>query len=163
MTLAIRPATDADRDVIWSILEPVIRAGETYPLPTDWDRDTALAYWLSDRHTVFVATDEDDVLGTYYLRANNLGGGDHIANCGYMTSQSAQGRGIARAMCTHSIEQATRQGYAAMQFNFVIASNTRAVALWTSFGFETLCRLPAVFDHPQEGFVDALVMFKELD
>ena len=163
MTLVIRPADKkADRSAIWAILEPVIRAGETYPLPRDMTEKAALAYWLSSLHTSFVAEDETGIVGTYYIRPNNSGGGDHICNCGYMVAGTAEGKGVASAMCAHSLDTAREMGFAGMQFNFVIASNTRAVALWTRMGFETLCRLPGVFRSPSLGEVDALVMFQKL-
>jgi L-amino acid N-acyltransferase YncA len=158
----IRPATESDRDSIWRILEPTIRAGETYPVPRDMPRDGALAYWLSAHHEVFVAERDGEVLGTYYMRPNQPAGGAHVANCGYMTASHATGRGIARAMCLDSLDQARARGFRAMQFNFVIATNHRAIALWQSCGFEILCRLPGAFQHPNEGFVDALVMFQIL-
>lgn len=162
MTLSIRQAQTEDRPAIWRIMEPIIRAGETYPLPRDMKDKAALAYWCSSLHTTFVAEQDSDVLGTYYIRPNNSGGGAHIANCGYMVGANAQGKGVARAMCSHSLDCAKEAGYRGMQFNFVIASNARAVALWTQMGFETLARLPKTFNHPTEGYVDALVMFKEL-
>ena len=163
MTASIRKALKTDAAAIWSILEPIIRDGETYPLPRDMSREDAIAYWLSDAHQTFVAVNADEISGTYYIRANYAGGGAHIANCGYVVGEKARGQGIARAMCTHSIEFAKQLGFKAIQFNFVVATNTSAIALWTSCGFETLCRLPGVFDHPREGLVDALVMFKQLD
>src|SRR5260370_37434007 len=104
--MRIRPATPSDADAIWSILQPTIRAGETYTLPRDMDREQALAYWLSAHHAVFVAEEEGEVLGTYYLRANQKGGGSHVGNCGYMTASRASGRGVATAMCVHSLEYA---------------------------------------------------------
>lgn len=158
----IRAATDHDRDAIWGILEPVIRAGETYPLPRDMSREAALAYWFAPQHEVFVAVDQNEAVGTYYLRANNTGGGAHVANCGYMVRAEAVGRGIARAMCAHSLGRAKERGFRAMQFNFVIATNTRAVTLWQAMGFAIVGRLPAVFEHPTHGFVDALVMHRAL-
>jgi L-amino acid N-acyltransferase YncA len=160
--LSIRPATAADDDSIWAILEPTFRAGETYPIPRDISRKDALAYWRTPGHTVFVAEDGGRVVGTYYLRANNRGGGAHVANCGYMTAQGATGRGVARAMCAHSLEHARAQGFRAMQFNFVIASNARAVRLWQACGFAIVGTLPEAFAHPSEGFVDAHVMFRLL-
>ncbi|RAI46063.1 GNAT family N-acetyltransferase [Rhodoplanes roseus] len=164
--MLIRPATDADADALWAILEPVIRAGETYPLPRDMDRDSALAYWLAPAHEVHVAVyeerDREAVLGTYYLRANTAGGGAHVANCGYMVAQDAPGRGVARAMCTHSLDRARARGFRAMQFNFVISSNERAVRLWQHMGFDIVGRLPGAFAHPTLGFVDALVMWREV-
>src|SRR5450631_1444732 len=157
-TLTIRAATGADGDAIWAILEPTFRAGETYPIPRDIGRADALAYWQTPGHTVFVAEDSGRIVGTYYLRANNRGGGAHVANCGYMVAAAAMGRGVARAMCEHSLRQARQRGFRAMQFNFVIASNERAVRLWQACGFTIAGRLPAAFAHPRLGLVNALVM-----
>jgi len=159
--LPVRAATPDDRDAIWAILEPTIRAGETYTLPRDLSCDDALAYWFAPAHRVYVY-DEGEVLGTYFLHTNANGGGSHVANCGYVTSEKATGRGVARTMCAHSLELAQQLGYRAVQFNFVVATNIRAVRLWESFGFEVVGRLPGAFKHPAEGYVDALVMFKTL-
>ena len=158
----IRPATPADDDAIWRILEPTFRAGETYPIPRDVSRADALAYWRNAGHAVFVAEQGGKIVGTYYLRANNKGGGAHVANCGYMVATDAMGRGVARAMCAHSLDEARARGFAAMQFNFVISSNTRAVMLWQRCGFEICGMLPGAFAHPEHGMVDALVMFRRL-
>ena len=160
--MRIRAATAADRAAIWSIIGPVIAAGEAYALPRDWPEDAALGYWFALEHEVFVAEVEGAILGTCYLQPNKLGGGDHVANAGFATSTSATGRGIARAMGLFILDHARARGFRAMQFNFVISTNTAAVRLWTSLGFETLCRLPEAFAHPEEGFVDALVMFRRL-
>jgi ribosomal protein S18 acetylase RimI-like enzyme len=151
-----------DSDAIWSILEPVIRAGETYTLPRDMDRDAALAYWFSHNHEVFVADDDDLVVGAHFLRPNQQGGGAHVANCGYITASGASGRGIARAMCAHSLEHAKERGFRAMQFNFVVSTNERAVRLWQHFGFAIVGRLPQAFLHPTAGYTDAYVMFRAL-
>jgi ribosomal protein S18 acetylase RimI-like enzyme len=159
--LTIRQANPVDADHIWSILEPIFRAGETYTLPQDISREEALAYWFAPGNRVFVAED-GQVVGTYYLRANQRGGGSHVANCGYMTAAHAAGRGIARTMCLHSKEQAKREGFRAIQFNFVVSTNERAVKLWLSLGFRVLGTLPQAFAHPRNGLVDALVMFSEL-
>ena len=158
----IRAAAPADEPAVGGILEPVIRAGETYTLPRDMGRAHALAYWLGADRESFVAEDGGVVLGTYYLRANQAGGGAHVANCGFMTAAGASGRGVARAMAAHALERAAARGFRAMQFNFVVSTNARAVRLWESLGFETLCRLPGAFAHPSAGFVDALVMFRKL-
>lgn len=160
--LTIRTPTDADDEAIWSILAPVIRAGETYALPRDLTREEALAYFRAPENEVFVAEEGGVVVGTYYLRPNQRGGGAHVANCGYMTAQGATGRGVARAMCAHSLHRARERGFRAMQFNFVVASNERAVRLWESFGFSVLGRLPEAFAHPTLGLVDALVMGRKL-
>ena len=161
--LTIRSATAADDDAIWAILEPTFRAGETYPIPRDISRADALAYWRSPGHSVFVAQDKAGaVIGTYYLRANQRGGGAHVANCGYMTAQGATGHGVARAMCLLSLDEARRLGFIAMQFNFVVATNERAVRLWQACGFAIAGRLPGVFQHPRLGLVDAVVMVRAL-
>src|SRR5947208_14487517 len=138
----IRRAAQQEADPIWSILEPVIRAGETYTLPSDMTREAALAYWFEDDHEVFVAEEDGEIVGTYFLRPNQKGGGSHVANCGYITAVNATGRGIARAMCTHSLERARERGFRAMQFNFVVRTNERAVKLWESCGFRTVGVLP---------------------
>lgn len=144
------------------MLQPVIRAGDAYALPLDLDREQALAYWLNPAHEVFVAEKDGCIVGAYFLRPNQLGGGAHVANCGYLTSIAERGRGVARAMCAHSLERARERGFRAMQFNFVVSSNDRAVRLWQSFGFEIVGRFPEAFLHPQLGYVDALVMFRRL-
>jgi ribosomal protein S18 acetylase RimI-like enzyme len=160
--MQIRPALPSDADAIWAILDPTIRAGETYTLPVDMSRDDALAYWISPDHAVFVAEQNGSVVGTYFLRANQRGGGSHVCNCGYVTAPNATGRGVARAMCAHSLDHARERGFLAMQFNFVISTNERAVRLWESFGFETVGRLPQAFRHPTQGLVDSLVMHRFL-
>jgi L-amino acid N-acyltransferase YncA len=160
--MLIRPSEPRDNDAIWRILEPTFRAGETYPIPRDISRTDALAYWHSPGHTVFVAENKGAVVGTYYLRANNRGGGEHVANCGYIVAQDAFGRGLARAMCAHSFDEARACGFTAMQFNFVISSNERAVRLWQDLGFGIVGQLPSAFRHPRLGFVDAYVMIRSL-
>lgn len=158
----IRPARGSDMSAIWRVIEPALRAGETYPLPRDLSEPEGMAYWFAAGHTVFVAEADGAVVGTYYLRANTRGGGAHVANCGYVTAPDAQGRGVARAMCVHSLEQARERGFCAMQFNLVISTNERAVKLWQDCGFAIVGRLPGAFAHPTLGRVDALVMYREL-
>jgi ribosomal protein S18 acetylase RimI-like enzyme len=160
--LTCRRAAVTDHDRIWSILEPVIRAGETYTLATDLSREQALAYWFAEGHEVWVAQDAGEILGSYYLRANQKGGGEHVANCGYMTARGSEGKGVARTMCAHSLERASERGFRAMQFNFVVSTNERAVRLWQTLGFEIVGRLPKAFVHPSLGEVDALVMYRLL-
>jgi len=160
--MLIRPAANEDANAIWAIMEPIIRAGETYTLPRDMEKESALAYWLSAEHEVFVAEENSQIIGTYFLQANQQGGGGHVANCGYMTAAPAMGRGVARAMCAHSLDRARERGFRAMQFNFVISTNDRAVRLWQSFEFEIVGRLPKSFLHPTQGYVDAYVMYRDL-
>lgn len=160
--MLIRPARPEDWPSIWAIVEPTIRAAETYALAADMGEDAARAYWLAPDKETFVAEEEGSILGTYHLRANQGGGGRHVCNCGYMTSAHATGRGIARRMCLHSLDHARKRGYRAMQFNFVVGTNERAVRLWQSLGFDVVGRLPLAFLHPTKGYVDALVMFRSL-
>jgi ribosomal protein S18 acetylase RimI-like enzyme len=160
--MLIRPATQDDEEAIWRIIGPTIRAGETYALDRDMSETDALVYWMGSDRDTFVAEDQGRVVGTYFLRANQAGGGAHVANCGYMTDPAASGRGIARGMCEHSLEHARSLGYRAMQFNFVVSTNERAVGLWKALGFEVVGLLPLAFCHPTQGYVDALVMFRSL-
>lgn len=160
--IAVRPMNMEDEDAVWAMLEPVIRSGETYTLPRDMTREQALQFWCAPGNTVFIAEQEDEIAGTYLLRANQKGGGSHVANCGYVTAPHASGRGVARAMCAHSLEYAKAQGFRGMQFNFVVSTNAAAVHLWEKLGFVTLCRIPEAFLHPKLGYVDALVMHRFL-
>ncbi len=161
--IRIRPGNRGDDEAIWTILEPTLRAGETYPQPRDITRAQALAYWWKPEHAIFVAEDADgQPVGTYYLKPNSTGPAAHVANCGYMTLPQAWGHGVGRALCLHSQEEARRRGFRAMQFNLVIATNTRALHLWQSCGFEIVGRLPGAFEHPTQGFVDALILYRTL-
>jgi L-amino acid N-acyltransferase YncA len=160
--MLIRAAHADDTAAIWSIIGPTIRAGETYTLDPMMSETDALAYWMGPDKETFVAEDKGVLLGTYYIRANEGGGGKHVCNCGYMTSEAATGRGVARSMCEHSMHHARTRGFRAMQFNFVVSTNGRAVRLWQCLGFEIVGTLPLAFEHPKHGFVDAFVMFQAL-
>lgn len=158
----IRKATLADFDQIWPIFHEIVAAGETYTYPQDTTREQAITLWMEIPRQTFVAEKNGQILGTYYIKTNQPGGGDHVCNCGYMVSSAARGSGLATTMCEHSQQVAISLGYQAMQFNFVAASNAGAVRLWTQLGFETVGRLPKAFRHPGKGYVDALVMYKWL-
>lgn len=160
--MIIRQAKEKDADALWEMIAPVIQAGETYALPKGWDQDEALAYWMAEGHRVFVAEENGVLLGTYYLQANQKGGGSHVANCGFITGQYGKGRGIAEKMCLHALDQARKLGFRAMQFNFVVSTNERAVKLWQKLGFEIVGTLPGAFAHPSQGDVDAFVMYRKL-
>lgn len=125
-------------------------------------RAAALGYWFSNGHEVFVAEDEGAILGTYYLRANPEHADGRVANCGYMTAAAAAGRGVATAMCEHSLTRARQRGFHAMQFNCVVSTNRRAVDLWLRLGFTIVEVRPNGFAHPALGGVDALVMKRGL-
>ena len=160
--VTIRQATAADDDAIWAILKPAVESGETLCADPAEGRDGAFAYWRPPGAVNFVAEQDGAVLGTSYLRPNQPGGGAHVCNAGYCTAADAQGKGVARALLTHSLDEARRRGFRAMQDNFVVATNTRAIATWERAGFAIVGRLPGAFRHPRLGYVDALVMHKTL-
>ncbi len=160
--MIIRAATPDDAPAVWAILEPIIRGGESYALPRDMTREAAIAWWLAPHNEAFVAQDGDAIVGTYFIHPNQLGGGSHVANCGYATAAHATGKGVARAMCAHSLEHARARGYRAMQYNIVVSTNERAVRLWQSMGFSIVGTLPGAFAHPTRGDVDAYVMYRRL-
>lgn len=160
--MQIRLATDADHAATLAIVAPVLAAGDTYAIARNLDAAGVLAYWFGPTHEVFVAEENGVILGTYYLMENQAGGGAHVANCGYMTAPAAQGKGIARSMCEHSLVRARERGFRAMQFNHVISTNVRAVALWQKLGFAIVGTLPQAFNHPVHGYVDSYVMFRTL-
>ncbi len=160
----VRPYRDEDWASVWSILEPVFRAGDTYAYPRDITEDDARRTWTSSPKEVFVAEDPGtaQILGTYYLKPNHEGAGAHVCNCGYVVSLHARGRGLAAQMCEHSQREAVSRGFRAMQYNLVASSNQAAVHLWQKMGFAIVGSLPGAFAHPTLGFVDAYVMYKSL-
>lgn len=161
MNLAIRAATPDDWPAIWSFLEPVFRAGETYSYARDITADQAWQAWMAPAASTFVCTRADgEVVGSYYLKANQPGQGRHVCNCGYVVSPAARGLGAASAMCDHSQQAALALGFRAMQFNLVVSTNDGAVRLWQKLGFQIVGTLPEAFEHPTLGYVDAFVMFK---
>ncbi len=155
--VAIRDFKARDAPALWRILEPIVRAGETYPWPTDLAEAPALAKWR-DGAAVRVAEIDGRVLGTAYLRPNQGGGGDHVANAGFAVHPNARGQGIADRLCADALEVATERGFLAMQFNFVVSANHGAVKLWRRHGFLIVGVLPHAFRHPMEGLVDVYVM-----
>jgi ribosomal protein S18 acetylase RimI-like enzyme len=160
----IRAATSADWPAIWHIVQPIVAAGETFC----WDRDTgeneARAMWLHapPGRTMVAVDDDGTIVGTAETHPNHGGGGAHVANAGFMVDAAHAGRGVGRELATHVIAQARADGYAAMQFNAVVETNTRAVALWRSLGFEVLVTVPGAFRHPSAGDVGLHVMYRAL-
>lgn len=138
------------------MLEPVFRAGDTYAIDPAISREDALAYWTA--HHTYVAEDDGTPLGTFYIRPNQQGGGAHVCNCGYITARGAQGKGVARSMLAHSLDEAKRLGFEAMQYNFVLSSNTRAIDTWVRAGFAEIGRIPRAFRLPGGGYSDALIL-----
>jgi L-amino acid N-acyltransferase YncA len=161
--IQIRAATPDDFAAIREIFDHHLNAGETYPFDS-MAPDAAYAYWLGQGVSTFVAVlASGRVLGMYRLVPNQVGRGDHVANASYMVSPAAQGVGVGKLLGTHSLDQARREGYLAMQFNYVISTNTVAVALWKKIGFAIVATLPGAFRHRQLGYVDAYVMYRVLD
>lgn len=158
----IREATKEDWNSIWPIFHEIVSTGETYAYELNTSKEQAEKIWLDAPRKTYVFEENNEVLGSYYLKTNQAGPGSHVCNCGYMVSSQARGKGLATKMCEHSQKIALELGYQAMQFNFVASSNEGAIRLWGKLGFETVGRLPKAFKHPALGFIDALVMFKWL-
>ena len=158
--MQIRTATRSDADAVWALLEPVFRAGDTYAFDPDISKEAALSYWIDQPAACYVAVDAGQIIGTYYIKTNQQGGGAHVCNCGYVAG--VQGRGAATAICVASQTQARALGYCAMQFNFVLTSNVGTIRLWHKLGFATVGTLSNAFDHPALGMVDVQVMYKWL-
>jgi len=160
--MRLRLARPDDWPGLWEILCPVFRAGDTYMVSPEIAEPEARHYWTEAPRDCWVAEEAGRLFGTYYLRTNQPGPGDHVCNCGYVTAANARGRGLARAMCLHSQDRARELGYAAMQFNAVVSSNVAAVHLWEDLGFRRVGTVPGAFRHPREGTVDTYVLFKDL-
>jgi ribosomal protein S18 acetylase RimI-like enzyme len=155
---------DADWRDVWGILEPVFRAGDTYSFASDIDEQEARRVWIDNPARTFVAADNTgQILGTYFIKANQPGQGGHVCNCGHIVAATARGKGIASAMCEHSQREAVRLGFRAMQYNLVVSTNTGALSLWRKLGFDIVGTLPKAFLHPTEGFVDAHILYKMLE
>jgi ribosomal protein S18 acetylase RimI-like enzyme len=163
VTMKIRPATDADCEAIWDIFHEVVADGDTYALDPNISREDALAYWFAPTTHTYVAEQSGiGIVGTYILRPNQSSGGSHVANAGFMVSACARGQGIGRTMAEHCLSEARRFGFRAMQFNYVISTNTGAIRLWQDLGFEIAGTLPDAFHHPNKGYVDVYVMYRSL-
>lgn len=158
----IRIASSDDFEQIWPIFRQIISRGDTYAFDPDTSKEQAKALWMDLPRQTYVCELDGEIAGTYYIKTNPAQGGAQVCNCGYMVSEVARGKGPATAMCLRSQEQAVAMGYTAMQFNFVVMSNTGAIALWEKLGFKIVGRSPNAFDHPQQGEIDALVMRKQL-
>lgn len=160
----IRDAEPADWPAIWPIVREVARAGDTF----SWDRDVteeqARSAWLHDPpgRTFVAVADDGTIVGTAESHRNHGGGGAHVASAGFMVPATARVRGVGRALVTHVLEQARADGFRAMQFNAVVATNARAVGLWRAVGFEVVGTVPEGFRHPDLGYVDLLVMYRRL-
>lgn len=160
--MRVRRTTPEDHAALWDMLRPVFRTGETYAIDPDISETDAIAYWTGADAGSFIVEDDHASLGTYYIKTNQKGGGRHVCNCGFITAPGSGGKGVARTMLDDALRRAKQAGYRAMQFNFVLSSNTRAIDIWQRAGFDIVGRLPEAFNHPKDGYIDALVMFKTL-
>ena len=162
-SLTIREANDRDRDAIWEIFRATVAPGDSFVYDPKTPRDEAEAYWFAKGTRTYVAEREGRIVGSYILRPNRPGLGNHVSNAGFMVDPAARRLGVGHAMGEHALEEARRLGYRAMQFNFVISTNETAVRLWQRLGFRIVGTLPGAFRHSQKGLVDAYVMFRWLD
>ena len=162
MICEIRPFRPEDEDRVWEIIREVISAGDTYTFAPDSSREEMIGYWCGKDKYTFVAESDNLVLGTFIIKPNQPGLGDHIANASYMTHHDARGKGIGTAMATFSLEKARELGFQAMQFNIVIKSNEGAVRLWQKLGFEIIGEIPGAFRHAGRGLTNAYIMYKSL-
>ena len=159
----IRPAIDSDRDAVWKIFQATIAPGDAFVYDPNTPREEAMAYWFAKGTRTYVAEDDGKIVGSYILRDNRPGLGNHVSNAGFMVDPAARRSGIGRTMGEHALNEARRLGYRAMQFNFVISTNELAVRLWQHLGFKIVGTLPGAFRHARKGLVDAYVMFRSLD
>lgn len=162
--LVLREATDDDWPAIWALLEPVMRAGETYCWPREVTSPEARTRWVEPppARTYVAALPDGTVVGTAQLHPNQDAAGSHVANAGFVTSATSGVRGVGRRLAEHVVDEARRQGYRAMQFNAVVETNTRAVELWRALGFDVVGTVPEAFDHPVHGLVGLHVMHRRL-
>jgi GNAT superfamily N-acetyltransferase len=162
--MQIRTADDAHWPAIWPFFHAIVAAGDTYCYPLDLGFDQGRQVWmLQPPGRTVVAVDEDGrVLGSAKMNPNQGGGGAHIAGASFMVAPEAAGRGVGRALGGHAVQWARREGYRGMQFNAVVESNTRAVRLWQSLGFEIATTIPEGFHHPRLGYVGLHVMYQRL-
>jgi len=161
--IQIRRYEQKDWGDLWPILKHVFRLGETYPYSPEITEEESHNVWVVAPAATFVALNEsNEIVGTYYIKPNQPGLGSHVCNCGYIVSASNRSKGIGVTMCEHSQEEARKLGFRSMQFNLVVSDNKGAVRLWKKLGFRIIGTLPGAFRHKKSGYVDALVMYKQL-
>ncbi len=163
MTITIRPAVAEDQEAVWAIIEPVIRAGNTYVYAPETPKEVMLSIWFAAEKYTYVAEKEGRISGTFFLKANQPDLGSHVANAGYMVHPDFRGQGIAEQLCRFSLDEARRLGFKAMQFNCVVSTNVVAVRLWQKCGFDIVGTLPKAFQPKESRPVDAYVMYQWLE
>ncbi|EGE39828.1 GNAT family N-acetyltransferase [Streptomyces griseus] len=162
--MLIREATSGDWPAIWPFFHTIVSAGETLTYPLDLGEEDAEGWWFvaAPSRVVVAVDDAGTVLGTAKMNRNHMGNGAHIASATYLVDPAHSGRGVGRALCEHSVDWARAEGYRAMQFNAVVETNTHAVKLYRSIGFDVIGTLPEGFNHPTEGYVGIHIMHKAL-
>jgi L-amino acid N-acyltransferase YncA len=162
--MIIRDVAEGDWAQIWPFLRQICVEGETFSYPTDISEATARDFWLlAPPHRTVVAVDEGGtVLGTAKMNANQMGNAGHVASASYMVDPAHSGQGVGRALCEETLRWATERGFRAMQFNAVVASNTPAVKLYESLGFQVIGTVPEAFHHPRLGYVGLHIMHRPL-
>lgn len=158
----IRLATPNDYDAIWTIFQAVIQTEDTHVFPKDTPKESLEQHWFAPYMHTYVLEQAGDIVGTYIVKANQMGLGDHIANAGYMVHPQQQGNGFGKMLCEHSLHTAKTLGFLAMQFNIVVSKNKGAVGLWKKYGFEIIGTTPNGFRHAQLGLVDTYIMYRSL-
>ncbi|MYX18292.1 GNAT family N-acetyltransferase [Streptomyces sp. SID8374] len=162
--MLIREATTEDWPAIWPFFHTIVAAGETLTYPPDLGKEEAQGWWYvgAPNRVVVAVDDTGEILGTAKMNRNHMGNGSHVASATYMVDPAHSGKGVGRALCEHSVDWARTSGFRAMQFNAVVETNTRAVKLYESVGFEVIGTLPEGFNHPTEGYVGLHIMHKAL-
>jgi GNAT superfamily N-acetyltransferase len=163
ITRTIRAATDHDWPRIWPFFEATVRAGETYAYPLDLTLETGRDLWMADPPgATVVLEDGGELLGSARMGLNRPGRGDHIGTASFMVAPEARGRGVGRALGEYVVQWHRDQGYRGIQFNAVVETNTAAVRLWRSLGFEIVGTVPGAFRSPINGYVGLHVMYLSL-
>ena len=158
--IKIRKAKDTDFEDIWDIFHQVVKKGDTFAFAPKATKEDCRTLWMSPSFYTYVAGFQNKILGTYILRQNQPGLGGHVANAAYMVHPGAYGQGIGSAMGCHSIKQAKKLGFSAIQFNFVVSTNLVAIQLWLKLGFKIVGTVPKAFNHQKLGFVDIYIMHR---
>lgn len=160
--LEIKPAKKEDFEIIWPIIHEVFRRGDTYAFAPDTTKEEGFKIWMETPMATYIAASDGKTVGTYFIKANQPGLGAHVCNAGYIVSASARGKGIGGSLCEHSLLEARKLGFRAMQYNLVVSTNIKAIKLWQRCGFTIVGTLPKAFNHSEQGFIDAFIMYRLL-
>ena len=160
--MTIRLANSTDQEAVWHIISTIIATGDTYVFAPDSTKEKMLNYWFATDKKTYVAEEDGKILGTFYLKENQMDLGSHIVNAGYMVSKNARGKGLGKAMAEFSLEEARRLGFRGMQFNLVVKTNEKAINLWLKLGFKIIGEIPEAYKHSELGYVNAYIMYQKL-